>query len=94
MDMLLVNAVLVSIATGAGLGLTAYFSKAQKGESFEVKKLAKTVFIGASVGLILHFNGQAITSENWGAYCAANGGVIMLLDKVWSLCRNYIARKV
>ena len=92
MEMLQV--ILASILSGAGFGVMAFLSKAQKGEAFEFPKLAKTAFIGAVVGIVMHFTGQTITAENYQVYITANAGIIAMIDKVWALCRNFYLSKV
>jgi hypothetical protein len=84
----LFKVIVATLFTGAGIGLMAYFSKAQKGEAFEPLKLAKTGFIGAVVGLIMYLSGQEMDASNYQAYIAANAGVIYALDKLWSFLRN------
>ena len=93
MDMLQV--ILASILSGAGFGIMAFMAKSQKGEAFEFPKLAKTAFIGAVVGIVMHFTGQSITADNYQVYLTANAGIIAMIDKVWALCRNfYLSRTV
>ena len=92
--MQMAQVVLASILSGAGFGIMAFLSKAQKGEAFEFLKLAKTAFIGAVVGVVMHFTGHTITAENYQIYITANAGVIAMIDKVWSLCRNFYLSRV
>ena len=89
----LIQAIMASIVAGAGFGIMAFLSKSQKGEVFEFWKLAKTAFIGSVVGIVMHFTGQVITSENYQVYITANAGIIAMIDKIWSLCRNLYLKK-
>lgn len=90
----LFKTIAATLFTGAGIGLMAYFSKAQKGEAFEPLKLAKTGFIGAVVGLIMYLSGQKVDANNYQVYIAANAGVIYMIDKLWSFLRNAFRARV
>ena len=92
--MQMLQVVMMSIISGAGFGIMAFMSKAQKGEAFELLKLARTAFIGGVVGVVMHFTGQTVTADNYQIYITANAGIIAMIDKVWAFCRNFYLSRV
>ena len=90
----MLQVILASMLAGAGFGVMAFLSKSQKGEAFEFLKLARTAFIGAVVGVVMHFTGQTVTADNYQVYVMANAGIIAMIDKVWSFGRNFYLSRV
>ena len=89
----IVQAVLMSMVAAALYAGTAYASKNRKGESFSFKSMGETVVVAAVVGVIMHFKGIEISSENFEGYMAANAGLVAVLDKGWSFLRNAYRKK-
>lgn len=87
--MILAKAVMSSIITGAGIGFWAFWSKSQKGETFDVKCMAETVGVSAVLGVLAYFQGFEMTVDNWQTYAATNAGVVHVVDKGLAIARNW-----
>jgi uncharacterized membrane protein len=89
----LAQAVLAAMVTGGGYSVMFAISKINKGEVFEKAKMIKTVIIGCAVGLVAYLAGYELTKENFEVYLAGNGFVIVVVDNLWSIGRNYYLSK-
>lgn len=92
--MALIQVVLASMAAGGGYSLMFAISKINKGESFEIKKMARTVVIGGVIGVVAHFSGYPLTQENYQAYVGVNGFVVVIVDNLWAIGRNMFNKRM
>ncbi len=93
MDIPYLNEILAGIASGGIIGISAFPSKKINGEQWDWIKIIKSLIIGGVVGGILKSQGVDITSENYVAYTAANGGITTIVDKITTAGLKWIIVK-
>ena len=91
--MALIQAALASMVMAGGYSLYFAISKINKGEAFEKVKFIKTVIIGCVVGLVAHFTGHELTQANYQGYLSMNGIVVVAVDNLWSIGKNYFENR-
>lgn len=82
--------VLTGVAVALLVSMTTYASKLQRGETFDPRKLLRTVAIGLVGGIGAAITGAEITAENWDAYIAANTGVVALVDQIIKIAGRWL----
>ena len=75
------GAFIIPVFTAIALGIATYLTKLQKGETFDPKKLLRTVVIGVVVGVVSAYKGVEVTADTYQAIVAANAGIIAFLDQ-------------
>ena len=83
--------ILIGVVTAVLIALTMFVGKWQKGEEFQLFKLARTVAVGVVLGLVAHFTDYTITAENYQEYIIANVGLIGGVDVVVKVAYRFIA---
>lgn len=77
--------IVVAIGMALIVSLSVYAAKMPKGEVFQPYKLARTLIVGAVLGLLAYYKGYTLTVDNWEAYLLANAGIIGFVDQIVKL---------
>ena len=80
--------ILLAIAVAIGIGVITFITKLQKGEAFQVNKLARTVLIGFIIGVVAVLTNAISAIPRIVLIILATAGAVNIADQVVKFVKN------